>query len=157
MPGTVNLAAVAVDRQSGALGARRQCLACLVYCLLVALPTSPDVAADTDASNTSSVALFPAASNAHREGFVRVINRAEEAGEIQVAAIDDAGMRIEGAVLAIGPNETRHFNSRAISKMGTPKRACRAVPAPVRATGAWNLARIWMSRCWRISAQPMAS
>ena len=118
------------------MGARRQCLACLVYCLLVALPASPDVAADTDASNTSSVALFPAASNAHREGFVRVINRAEEAGEIQVAAIDDAGMRIEGAVLAIGPNETRHFNSGDLED-GNPEKGLSGGTGPGR--GDWRL------------------
>ena len=78
--------------------------------LLVVMPLSPMAAAGED-SNTSLVPLFPSASDMFRQGFVRVINRSGEAGEIRIAATDDAGIRIDSAVLAMGANETAHFNS----------------------------------------------
>ena len=79
--------------------------------LLHATLVSPYALPDVDASNTALIALFPSASDATREGFVRVINRSDEAGEVRVAAIDDTGVRIESAVLNIGSHETVHFNS----------------------------------------------
>ena len=58
------------------------------------------------------VALFPSASDPlGREGFVRVINRSGEAGEVSVEAIDDSGAVLGTAVLSIAGNATAHFNS----------------------------------------------
>ena len=61
------------------------------------------------------VGLFPAASRWREEqgyqGFVRVINRSGEAGEVRIDAWDDAGQRAGPVTLAIEANETKHFNS----------------------------------------------
>ena len=63
-------------------------------------------------SNVHRIPLFPAAWDSNGEGFIRVINRSDEAGKLSIAAIDDAGSHFEGAALAIGAGETAHFNSR---------------------------------------------
>ena len=59
--------------------------------------------------------LFPSASRWTQEqgyqGFVRVINRSREAGDVRIDAWDDAGKHRGPVMLAIGARETKHFNS----------------------------------------------
>ena len=58
------------------------------------------------------VPLFPASADPYeRQGFVRVINRSGESGEVQVVAIDDSGARSDPLTLSIDGDETVHFNS----------------------------------------------
>ena len=57
------------------------------------------------------VPLLPPASDAGRQGFVRVINHSDEAGEVAVTAIDDAGTRVGPVTLAIGARASTHFNT----------------------------------------------
>ena len=60
---------------------------------------------------TYSVPLFLAADDTSREGFLRVINRSDTAGTVDITAIDDSG-RARGPVpLALGERETVHINS----------------------------------------------
>lgn len=58
-----------------------------------------------------TVAFFPSAADGIREGFVRVINHATQAGSVDIHAIDDDGRRFSPLSLAIGAKETVHFNS----------------------------------------------
>ena len=46
-----------------------------------------------------------------REGFVRVVNRSDQAGEVTIDAVDDAGQRAAPVTLSLGARQTRHFNS----------------------------------------------
>ena len=57
------------------------------------------------------VALVPRASDLMREGFVRVINHAAEAGEVSIEAVDDTGVRLGPVTLSIEAGATVHFNS----------------------------------------------
>ena len=57
------------------------------------------------------VALVPRAADLMREGFVRVINHDDEAGEVSIEAIDDTGMRYGPVTLSLDAGETQHFNS----------------------------------------------
>ena len=57
------------------------------------------------------VPLFPAASDAVRQGFVRVINHSDHAGEVEIRATDDDGARFGPTALTIDARETAHFNS----------------------------------------------
>ena len=57
------------------------------------------------------VALLPRASDPVREGFVRVINHAAEAGEVTIEAVDDTGMRLGPVTLSVDAGATAHFNS----------------------------------------------
>ena len=64
--------------------------------------------------------LFPAASDAVRQGFVRVINHGEESGEVSVEAIDDAG-NVHELTLSIDAGETLHFNSNDLEDVNADK------------------------------------
>ena len=75
---------------------------------LTNLSTAPYNAID----GVHAVPLFPSASDARgRQGFVRVINRSQSAGEVSVTAFDDADRSYGTVKLAIGPGEAKHFNS----------------------------------------------
>ena len=69
------------------------------------------------------IALFPAASHWAREngyqGFARVFNRSDAAGEVHIEAFDDAGVVRGPVTLSIGAGETAHFNSEDLE--GNPK------------------------------------
>ena len=68
------------------------------------------------------VAFFPSASDAVREGFLRVINHATQAGEVSIEAIDDRGMRTPEVTLSLDGNETVHFNSSDLEDGNADKR-----------------------------------
>ena len=57
-----------------------------------------------------SLPLLVPAGNAALTGFVRIINRSDRAGEVQIRAIDDTGDE-RTVSLAIGANASQHFNS----------------------------------------------
>ena len=103
---------------------------------LLAASLAAAATANPDVSHVTRVPLFPAASDDQREGFVRVVNRSAEAGEISIAAIDDAGMRVEGPVLGMGAGETRHFNSADLED-GNPAKGLTGGTGP--GTGDWRL------------------
>ena len=74
--------------------------------VLIAWPT---VGAAT--AGAELVPLFPAADDAFRQGFVRVVNHSTIGGTVDIVAVDDAGNKEDDLVLEIGPGETVHFNS----------------------------------------------
>ena len=81
---------------------------------LTNLSTVPDNTGlgEDGVTTTHSVALFPSASDPlERQGFVRVVNRSDQAGEVRIDAWDDDGTRRGPVTLAIGAHETKHFNS----------------------------------------------
>ncbi|MCY4601888.1 MAG: hypothetical protein OXF27_18440, partial [Acidobacteria bacterium] len=57
------------------------------------------------------VPLFPAANDAVRQGFVRVVNHSGRAGEVEIRATDDDGTHFGPTTLAVEARETIHFNS----------------------------------------------
>ena len=57
------------------------------------------------------VPLLTPASDTDRQGFVRVINHSDKAGEVAITAIDDAGTRFGPVTLAIGARASSHFNT----------------------------------------------
>ena len=91
------------------------------------------------ATTTHTVALFPSASDPQgRQGFVRVINRSGQDGEVQVEAWDDEGTHRGPVTISIGANKTLHFNSRDLEE-GHPQKGwlSRAIGPP--AAGDWRL------------------
>ena len=75
--------------------------------MLVLAAWSPLAAA---AETSHDVFLFPSASQTTRQGFVRVINHSDQAGDVQIEAIDDTGMS-RSISLALDALRTQHFNS----------------------------------------------
>ncbi|MDE0661591.1 MAG: hypothetical protein OXI79_18290 [Gammaproteobacteria bacterium] len=63
------------------------------------------------AETNHTVPLFPSASDATRQGFVRVINHSVLDGEVRILAVDDSGGRVDPITLGVDGRETVHFNS----------------------------------------------
>ena len=68
---------------------------------------------------TYTLPIVPSTTFDSIEGFVRVINFYDTAGEVEIYATDDGGNRYGPIVLRIGANETRHFNSHDLER-GNP-------------------------------------
>ena len=70
--------------------------------------------------DTHTVWMFPAASDpVGRQGFVRVINHSDEAGEVTIDAHDDTDRDFGSSTLELGARQTVHFNSDDL-EMGNP-------------------------------------
>ena len=88
-------------------------------------------------SGPALVGLFPRASDMARQGFARVINHSAETGEVTVAAIDDAGMRVGPVVLTLAGDATAHFNSDDLEADNADKGLPEGVGPP--GEGDWRL------------------
>ena len=91
-----------------------------------------------DADGVWRVPLFPAAAGAGRQGFVRVANLSDQAGEVRVRAADDGGNRVGPVSLALDALETVHFNSDDWTWGNAEKGFHAGAGAPSR--GDWRLA-----------------
>lgn len=79
-------------------------LAAVLFLLTVVLAVVP--------VSGMTVPYFPSASDAlGRQGFVRVINHSDEAGNVVIEAIDDAGSSFGPVSLAVEANQAVQFNS----------------------------------------------
>ena len=84
------------------------------------------------------VRLFPSASDAlGRQGFVRVVNRSEEAGVVRVEARDDSEVSYEALALALEAGQTMHFNSEDL-ELGNESKGLTGRTGP--GVGVWRLA-----------------
>lgn len=75
---------------------------------LTTLPTDPS---PLGLAGEHLVPLFPSASDEVRQGFVRVINRSDEAGEVRIWARDRDAAFHGTLTLAVGARQAAHFNS----------------------------------------------
>ncbi|MDE0272424.1 MAG: hypothetical protein OXP11_14595 [Gammaproteobacteria bacterium] len=64
------------------------------------------------AVHAAEIPYFPSASDPDREGFVRLINHAGQAGLVTIAATDDAGNQADPVSLSVGAHAAAHFNSK---------------------------------------------
>ena len=93
---------------------------------------------DDGATTTHTVPLFPSASDPEgRQGFVRVINRSGQAGEVSIEAWDDAGTYRGPVTLSIGADETVHFNSADLEDGKAEKGLSEGIDTAVM--GDWRL------------------
>ena len=76
---------------------------------------------EPEPQNTYSLPLVIAADNAGLTGFVRVINRAAQAGDVQIRAMDDTGKRFGPVSLAIGVAEAINIDSRDLERGNASK------------------------------------
>ena len=86
------------------------------------------------------VGLFPAAARWTGEkgyqGFVRVINRSDDDGDVRIDAWDDTGEHAGPVTLAIGVGETKHFNSEDLEAGNADKGLSEGIGA---GEGDWRL------------------
>ncbi len=104
---------------------------------LAALALSLAGPAQAQENETHAVPLLAAADDARLQGFVRVVNRSDDAGEVTVEAIDDAGESQGTITLALDPLETFHFNSDDLENGNANKNIDQGVGA---GEGSWRLA-----------------
>ena len=104
---------------------------------LAAFALSLAGAAQAQENETHAVPLLAAADDARLQGFVRVVNRSDEAGEVTVEAMDDAGESQGTITLALDPLETLHFNSDDLENGNADKGIDHGVGA---GEGSWRLA-----------------
>ena len=88
---------------------------------LTNLSTHPSQGVDAE----QNVSMFPAASHPTQQGFVRVINRSDADGEVEIDAFDKAGNAHGPLTLTIGAFETVHFNSDDLEE-GNPDKGLSA-------------------------------
>ena len=103
------------------------------------------------------VPLFPSASDPlGRQGFVRVVNRADESGTVSIEAYDDGDLSYPPLTLALNAKETQHFNSNDLELGNVGKGLTGSTGSGV---GDWRLVcrAISTSTCWRISARKTGS
>ena len=67
--------------------------------------------APTGRAAVHSLPLVLPAGNPALTGFVRIVNRSDRAGEVDITAIDDSGTEVGPITLSIGADSSRHFNS----------------------------------------------
>ena len=82
------------------------------------------------------VPLFPSASDDFRQGFARVVNHSDQAGQVTVTALDDSDWEYDPLTLDIGANETAHFNSDDLEMGNLDKGLAGGTGA---GTGGWRL------------------
>lgn len=68
--------------------------------------------------DTNRATVFPWAGSPQGQGFVRILNRSVDAGDVTVSAFDDTGRAFDPVTLAIGGGETRYFNSDDLQQGG---------------------------------------
>ena len=71
-----------------------------------------------------------------RQGFVRVVNHTDEAGDVRIIATDDAAMSPDAVTLALDPDQTRAFNSEDLEAGNAGKGLSGGTGA---GTGDWRL------------------
>ena len=78
------------------------------------------LAAPARAAEHSLPFVLPAGNEA-LEGFVRIVNRSDRSGEVEIRAVDDAGKEFGPISLSIGADSSRHFNSEDLESGNTDK------------------------------------
>lgn len=83
-----------------------------------------------------AVPFVPAASDATRQGIVRVINHADESGAVAIHAVDDAGHRVGPLELTVAGGTAVQFNSRDLEQGNADKGLATGTGT---GTGDWRL------------------
>lgn len=71
-----------------------------------------------------------------RQGFVRVVNHSDRAGDVRIVATDDAGTSPDAVILSLEPDETQAFNSQDLEEGNADKGLSAGTGA---GTGDWRL------------------
>ena len=67
-------------------------------------------------ADTYRLPLLPSASDALREGMVRIVNHSDEAGQVAVTAVDDSGLAFGPVSLEIGAGQAIQFSSTDLER-----------------------------------------
>ena len=88
-------------------------------------------------TSRTSIPLFMRADHPSQQGFLRVMNRSNEAGTVSIQAIDDVGVAPDAVTLTIAAATVRHFNSIDLETGASAKGLSGGVGKPT--AGNWRL------------------
>ena len=94
-------------------------------------------ATESDDDIVHDIHLFALASNKKSEGFVRIINHSDEAGEVRIEASDDHGARFGPVFLNMEAKEAKHLNSVDLAEGNSSKGLSRGLRED--GVGNWRL------------------
>ena len=77
--------------------------------------------APTGRAAEHSLPLVLPAGNPDLMGFIRIVNRSDRDGEVDITAIDDSGKEAGPITLSIGADSSRHFNSEDLENGNADK------------------------------------
>ena len=102
-----------------------------ILALSLSLFLAPEVVAN-------AIPYFPAASDPlGRQGFVRVVNLSDSAGQVSITAWDDGGRKHGPVTLSLDALQTKHFNSGDLEDGAVSKGLPTGIGAPT--SGDWRL------------------
>ena len=84
--------------------------------LMFLLALGQTVLAQTETRPEHVLPLVRSASHPVQQGFVRIINRSNQAGTVSIHAIDDSGQRFGPISLSLDAKETVHINSEDLER-----------------------------------------
>ena len=84
--------------------------------LVFLLALGQTVLAQTEPRPEHALPLVRSASHPVQQGFVRIINRSNQAGTVSIHAIDDSGQRFGPISLSLDAKETVHINSEDLER-----------------------------------------
>ena len=88
------------------------------------------------ATTTTTLPFVPPASNMVQQGFVRVINNSDRAGDVTITAIDDRGRRFGPVSLSLQARAAQHLNSQDLENGNQGKGLSKGVG---NGSGNWRL------------------
>ena len=100
------------------------------------LPPPPSASAGAGGGARHSIPLLVRASHPHRTGVVRLVNHGHMAGEVTIAAFDDAGTAYGPLTLRIGARQSVHLTSTDLER-GSPEKSLTGATGP--GVGDWRL------------------
>ena len=105
--------------------------------LSLAFLTGVPLAAPAQAQTTYTLPAVLPADSAGREGFLRIVNRSFQPGDVRIHAFDDTGERFGPVTLALDAEEAVHLTSRDLERGSTAK----GLPVGIgNGSGWWRLA-----------------
>ena len=84
-----------------------------------------------------TVPLMLPASDSFLQSFVRLINESDQAGEVEITAVDDRGNVFEPVIIQLAAGQTIHFNSGDLTDGNANKGIDGGIGAPMQ--GNWRL------------------
>ena len=84
-----------------------------------------------------TVPLMLPASDSFLQSFVRLINESDQAGEVEITAVDDGGNVFEPVIIQLATGQTIHFNSGDLTDGNANKGIDGGIGAPMQ--GNWRL------------------
>ena len=103
-----------------------------------------------------TIPLFaPAGPSPAPQGLLRIVNNANEAGTVEIRAIDDAGARSAAVAFTLNAGAAAEFDATDLVA-GNPAKGLSGESVRWRAMCAWRSKRTWTSRRWPTRAPQTA-